>query len=1313
METTELSYPVFEANQVLSYAHLNDMFEYLDEQSRLTRADLIGIGIVCGLDVRFDPPGTVHLSRGCGVTSQGYLIVEPDDLALTHVRSYRLPIEVGYQPFMMPGAEPPQQFDLWELFPDDDEPGAMALGTSGIPLADKAVVLFLELRHDRTRVCSPNDCDDRGGAMTTTVRRLLVNVADLDRLNALDPANAPGAFGGDVTARLGLPDLRMPRFDVPNTRPVTAESVLAGFQLAFRRNRLVASTAEALRALYAAFRPLVAAEFPDDPFAPFQNRFGFLDAVPLTTGQVLFLQYYWDFFDDLLAAYDELRWKGVELVCACCPPDWIFPRHLTAGVLRPDLHPASDYRHRFVPSPALDDCAPRVRAVRTLFRRLVSMMRDFTEGAPDKGVRLTPSPMRAALSQKAVPYYYLSSVSPRLHEVWDPIKTERGRVNQNLGYRSDEYSPPAPVFVTEPLRFDLEPTDFLRIEGHLGRDVHAVLAALLAERSRSRLPFEVVALRTGAFDESIEVDLSKERCRFEDLDTLYAALVSELKCFLVKEVEYFYDIPLAQDDDDAPTRSPKLSLLRKNAPNFFTTPGTVGSRIEGLLAWEPGRELPFTIAVGGVPDLQSQALRLVSALSDLEGVVTDDIRTLDFEAMRGRYAAIVQIAKEMEGARRENVFNPVALQGRLDDIVFRCRLEPFEALEREYRRRILEVKQAQFLSHFLERHPGIQHKAGVPLGGTFILVYHEEPPRKRPDRRLVLDVAAERARLVENVADRIDRLDLVADLGPEATADVARGVRAPTTRIRTNVESAGRRIEDAAPDPARIDNLAALVDRIVGNASLAADPDVQRLSREWLGLAPALSAVRPKGEGRVYREAVAGLADGTVIADFFLPYGCHSDCSPIQYQLPPTRLKVGAGKSCTNSDGFAEVKLTVEGANGALSARIDDGAFEETDGTLLLGVGEHAIVVRDASGNESSPVEIHIPPQLVISATDVAVDQAAGTFQAFATIEGGTPPYLVDPGLGTIVDGTFTSGTLKTSETLSLVVTDSAGCRVETEVVSGETPCELPCEGSAVRQGHRFWLPEPKPRFPIKELVIEVNRFEIRASDGTHDVTAEVAEAAKNWTDSINAADFATVVGRWLREIAKIVAASVGSRQWFELEYLAPTEGGDTGTLRIERLACVEYLIDIVVTFLPGGREGTRRLHLVYHPDGTDFFDERADIQFQIPAFDIATGNKCRPEPGWVEQCEGTDLELDFKFVRVDGETQFEFHAGFTSGGDVPRVLVWEVQDAAPAVTAGDVALVRFEPFEPVEKHVLLTAYTEKGCTVTLERVIDITQPEG
>ena len=77
--------------------------------------------------------------------------------------------------------------------------------------------------------------------------------------------------------------------------------------------------------------------------------------------------------------------------------------------------------------------------------------------------------------------------------------------------------------------------------------------------------------------------------------------------------------------------------------------------------------------------------------------------------------------------RLSGAFDELGLGDRLDDIVFRCRLDPFKALADEYKRRVRDAKQAGFLGHFLECHPGVQHKAGVPLGGTFILVYHELP----------------------------------------------------------------------------------------------------------------------------------------------------------------------------------------------------------------------------------------------------------------------------------------------------------------------------------------------------------------------------------------------------------------------------------------------------------------------------------------------------------------------------------------------------------------------------------------------------------
>jgi len=121
MEPTQSKYPIFEANQVLSSSHLNQLFDYLDEQERLTRADLIGIGIVCGLEIRLDQtasPATIHLSKGCGDTSEGYLAVEPEDVALVSYRDYKPPGASEYATFLKDKSSASKTpYDLWELFP--------------------------------------------------------------------------------------------------------------------------------------------------------------------------------------------------------------------------------------------------------------------------------------------------------------------------------------------------------------------------------------------------------------------------------------------------------------------------------------------------------------------------------------------------------------------------------------------------------------------------------------------------------------------------------------------------------------------------------------------------------------------------------------------------------------------------------------------------------------------------------------------------------------------------------------------------------------------------------------------------------------------------------------------------------------------------------------------------------------------------------------------------------------------------------------------------------------------------------------------
>ncbi|QIR36398.1 hypothetical protein HCG51_06250 [Tolypothrix sp. PCC 7910] len=87
-----ISYPIFTPNQVLTKEDLNQVVNYLDGQNRLTRAYLIGTGIVWGMDLSstFDTTkAQIQISAGCGITSEGYLISVPTTI-LTHYKHYKI-----------------------------------------------------------------------------------------------------------------------------------------------------------------------------------------------------------------------------------------------------------------------------------------------------------------------------------------------------------------------------------------------------------------------------------------------------------------------------------------------------------------------------------------------------------------------------------------------------------------------------------------------------------------------------------------------------------------------------------------------------------------------------------------------------------------------------------------------------------------------------------------------------------------------------------------------------------------------------------------------------------------------------------------------------------------------------------------------------------------------------------------------------------------------------------------------------------------------------------------------------------------------
>lgn len=84
-------YHMFVDNQVLTKDQLNGFIDYFEDQHRLSRVFLHGVGTVCGFKLHHNSPeGTVTLSRGVGVTTDGDLILLRKDIAGSSEKSIDL-----------------------------------------------------------------------------------------------------------------------------------------------------------------------------------------------------------------------------------------------------------------------------------------------------------------------------------------------------------------------------------------------------------------------------------------------------------------------------------------------------------------------------------------------------------------------------------------------------------------------------------------------------------------------------------------------------------------------------------------------------------------------------------------------------------------------------------------------------------------------------------------------------------------------------------------------------------------------------------------------------------------------------------------------------------------------------------------------------------------------------------------------------------------------------------------------------------------------------------------------------------------------
>ncbi len=953
-------FPIYEADQVLSAEHLNQSLAYLEKHDRLSRRLLHGVGIVCGLTFKVEKD-VLHIAKGCGITSEGYLIALEKALELTQVRKYIPPYPPKYSPFYQANDKP---FALWEAVPTIEAEGEELKKLSDFNLKDKVLLLYLEMRDKDLKECIGDDCDNNGTVREFTLRPLIIGVTDLVKIFNQD-GNTIEDIASNELARYMLNEIAPPRFDVVATNisstveineayMAMADSLLPELALGLQQTEMLYGDALNMPKTMA------------DGLEKLKNKLANVRKQPL--GQ----QYFYAHLCDVAAAYNEFAEVATRWMVAFMPDENDFPRHLALGEFSEikENYPKI-FRNYFKHAPTAPEAHRQQKHVAFLYSRLLKVLYNF-ELESEKQIRITPSTYGKPLSEKAIPYYYRPTNSTDQSWLlgWNFNYRERGIWNRTGHY----FNNPQNL-----LQRDLENYNLFRIEGQLGKPYTEALAEVKKQINNYRIPVKAIALSTG----TVPLDLNLlDECRITDLDAQFETARQNLLCQLQEVSCYFASLPqmpmlasIKKEEESASafagTNTAKVEADKKDETNFtlkadytdvsgirtagnrmtFVTGKTANTFAKGQflatncsikkntigsayleLIQLPGFKdknlldiyLPYlnigqhNAAARQIYLLYTFPYFVLDEIEELVGIMrSSTLSTLNFRLLKTfaeEFIAFVKLyVNEINRLENEEEFttSPTLhdVKHQLIHLIGLCKLKTFFGLYTTYRQRIKTALDELRFENFVAKHPGIDHKGGTKAGGTYILVYHTSI---KEDENLEIE-----SKETPNIAfvDSGILFEEMKRANPMAKTSVKEkaGSTAKMKTSEANVWMKDNLTEYAKATGKRV------------------TPEVLKKLEEMLGGFNAKDV------------AESELDEGTVFADFYLPYICCSDCGGIEINLTepqaPLSVSLPSPKYCLGSKEVAE--FLVSPAGGIVTGP----GVEEKDGKFFFNPSSRALTI--------------------------------------------------------------------------------------------------------------------------------------------------------------------------------------------------------------------------------------------------------------------------------------------------------------------------------------------------------------------------------
>ncbi|MGM9475504.1 hypothetical protein ACS5PU_03695 [Pedobacter sp. GSP4] len=744
---------VFEENQVLTAGQLNTMQQFLFQESRLTRIRLIGRGIVCGLHVTFGV-NTVHVSKGLGVTSWGFLI-SLGECELTHFKPYTLPDGLSYKYF--------NNAPLIELVTTENAAAMAATPiNASLILSDYVVVLFLESASKDLKSCLGKSCDDLGRENTYTVRKLLIKTQDLVDINTLNK-NKGGAM---YPALYELENIDYPRAlitaAIAKSYPALVNAYLS--PVAAILSQLTQQLAIIYKELPALQRHFPAVDF-DGIRDKWEQKLMDLSAKYLS-GSAYGFQYVYDAFEDIIKSYEELRCIAMHLHSACLPEEDAFPMHLMLGT---KACPPSTNRQEFEYSPLFNEYKDWSKKLVSVFGRTYTMLNGYYDDLTEKGkkgILATPSKEKwQNIGKRALPIYFDPNIED-FEKYWNESLCHGCDNGKPLSYH---YQMPANVQeygmskLEAPLLYNFTDTSFIRMEGHLAVPEDEAVQVYKKLQRAFNLPFKVRSIFMGTGG------VVKTTCRYPDLDSQYLVWRNVMLYYLNNLIKYtalaekmvarLDDVKDAAKDavsgvntkreatvntdtvgkaafDDAAMRTEKTSVFT-NVNSIFIKAGMVGERINmanyAKINNSKGRLEQTT------DDSQRDALRLVARVNDnIEDLIAAlPLEFSDFDENKfksvytgliGTYVKGMRLLADMINKELDaKLISYLMIASLVHRLINTLMIRPYINIGtltdiRLQRNKSLGVN-ASFYD-YIRTAGAVEHLAGINKGNTLLLLYH-------------------------------------------------------------------------------------------------------------------------------------------------------------------------------------------------------------------------------------------------------------------------------------------------------------------------------------------------------------------------------------------------------------------------------------------------------------------------------------------------------------------------------------------------------------------------------------------------------------